>query len=268
LEIQITLEKALKISSPFVGQRIKQVRKSLGLTLDRLGQLIGISNQALSAIESGKANPSRQTLIGLARVLKNDFNEDWLRDYAFGIIKAEVRIKPVPGAGKYQRGMFRRMFEEAFETRHKHLSKNAKSQKGLTVVPLACEITSGVIFNFYTEGEHVIVPPHMLVKSKRVIAVSFHGDPIRDAFLTSGDIVILAECPNSVNGELILAYVNEKLMLRQWTITGEKARLSALDVLYEPIEVPVEQVECLGEVTGLLRSTKRMLESDHSTLRY
>lgn len=113
----------------------------------------------------------------------------------------------------------------------------------------------------------MLVQPHMLVKSKSIIAVSFHGDPIRDAFLVSGDIVVLAECPGSVNGELILVYVNGKLILRQWVACGEKVRLSALDALYKPIEVPVEQVECLGEVTGLLRSTKQMLESTHSTLR-
>src|SRR5437588_208901 len=78
------IEKRTRKGSPFVNLQIRAARKSSGLTLDELGQQIGVSAQALSAIELGKANPSRQTLINLARVLENDFGEAWLKKYATG----------------------------------------------------------------------------------------------------------------------------------------------------------------------------------------
>jgi transcriptional regulator with XRE-family HTH domain len=75
------LENRRKYSSPFVGQRIRSARLSAHLSLEMLGQLIGISNQALSAIERGKANPSKQTLMSLARTLNDDFEVPWLKPF-------------------------------------------------------------------------------------------------------------------------------------------------------------------------------------------
>lgn len=59
-------------------ERIKQVRKSLGLTQQEFGSRIGIKKASISTIESGKSNPSAQTLLSICR----EFGvcEEWLRD--------------------------------------------------------------------------------------------------------------------------------------------------------------------------------------------
>lgn len=61
-----------------IGERIKYIRKDCNcLTLDKFGQTIGISNAAVSALESGKNNPSEQTIKLICREF--GVNEMWLR---------------------------------------------------------------------------------------------------------------------------------------------------------------------------------------------
>lgn len=60
-----------------MNKRIKEVRKSTGMTLDKFGECIGISKSALSMIESGKNNPSEQTILSICREF--GVSEEWLR---------------------------------------------------------------------------------------------------------------------------------------------------------------------------------------------
>ncbi len=52
-----------------IGQRIKAVRKSRGITQEKLSELIGIEPQSLSYMETGKFAPSPDTLQKLSEVL-------------------------------------------------------------------------------------------------------------------------------------------------------------------------------------------------------
>lgn len=53
-----------------LGGRIRILRKTLGLTQTELAAQLGITPQAVTAFERGKAEPSLKTLIGLSRALK------------------------------------------------------------------------------------------------------------------------------------------------------------------------------------------------------
>ena len=60
--------------------RIKLIRKTLGISQRDFGQKIGISDTAVSKLESGERNPSEQTLKSICR----EFNVDyfWLTEGA------------------------------------------------------------------------------------------------------------------------------------------------------------------------------------------
>lgn len=60
-----------------IGERVRCVRKREGLTMEKFGARIGISNPSVSTIESGKSNPSNQTIIAICREF--GVNESWLR---------------------------------------------------------------------------------------------------------------------------------------------------------------------------------------------
>lgn len=60
-----------------MNNRIKELRKYYGLTQDEFGSRIGIKKAAISMIESGKSNPSAQTITIICE--KFGVNETWLR---------------------------------------------------------------------------------------------------------------------------------------------------------------------------------------------
>lgn len=60
------------------GERVRHLRKDiLKLTLEKFGERIGITAASLSAFETGKTNPSDQTIRSICREF--GVNELWLR---------------------------------------------------------------------------------------------------------------------------------------------------------------------------------------------
>ena len=60
-----------------MNERIKQIRKNANLTLEKFGKRIGITAASCSNIESGKTNPSNQTIQAICKEF--GCNEIWLR---------------------------------------------------------------------------------------------------------------------------------------------------------------------------------------------
>ncbi|MCI9082272.1 MAG: helix-turn-helix transcriptional regulator [Lachnospiraceae bacterium] len=59
------------------GERVRKVRKNLGLTLDKFGEHIGIKKSALSSIENGKSNLTDANVKSICREF--NINDVWLR---------------------------------------------------------------------------------------------------------------------------------------------------------------------------------------------
>lgn len=58
------------------GERVFDIRKALGLTLDRFGEKIGLKSSAISKIEKGRVNLSEQTAKAICR--EYNVNYDYL----------------------------------------------------------------------------------------------------------------------------------------------------------------------------------------------
>ncbi len=56
------------------GERVKQSRKSLGLTMEKFGERLGIKKTAISLIESGKNNLTEANIKAICR----EFNVDYI----------------------------------------------------------------------------------------------------------------------------------------------------------------------------------------------
>lgn len=61
-----------------MNERIKELRKSLGLTLEEFGSRIGMGKSAVSKIEKGLNGTTDQTIRSICREF--DVNESWLRN--------------------------------------------------------------------------------------------------------------------------------------------------------------------------------------------
>lgn len=56
------------------GERIREVRKTLGLTLEKFGEKIGIKKNSVSQIENGKNSVTEQVVKSICR----EFNVDYI----------------------------------------------------------------------------------------------------------------------------------------------------------------------------------------------
>lgn len=72
----------------FIGNKIKSYRKKLGITQSELAEMVDLSDQHISRIESGCYVPSLTTFFDLVNVLKID-----LQEFGFGVNETTNPIK-------------------------------------------------------------------------------------------------------------------------------------------------------------------------------
>ena len=61
-----------------VNERVKQLRKTLDLTMEKFGEKIGVKKSAISLIESGKNSLTEQMIKSICREF--DVDEEWFRN--------------------------------------------------------------------------------------------------------------------------------------------------------------------------------------------
>lgn len=60
-----------------MNERLKQLRKILGLSQEEMGKKIGVGKTSISKLESGENNPSERTVLLICTTF--NVNETWLR---------------------------------------------------------------------------------------------------------------------------------------------------------------------------------------------
>lgn len=56
------------------GERVKEIRKTLGLTLEKFGQKLGVGKTAISKIEKGENSLTEQMTISICREYKVNYD--------------------------------------------------------------------------------------------------------------------------------------------------------------------------------------------------
>lgn len=60
-----------------MNERVKELRKALGLTLEKFGERVGVTKSGISKLERGERSVTDQMLISIVREF--NVNEQWLR---------------------------------------------------------------------------------------------------------------------------------------------------------------------------------------------
>lgn len=76
---------------PKLGSRLKEIRKTRGLTQEALAEKIDLSPQYLSRLEGGHQSPSLETVARLAEALNLELSE--LFDFGHQGTVKEVRVR-------------------------------------------------------------------------------------------------------------------------------------------------------------------------------
>ena len=85
-------------------ERVKELRKELGLTLEKFGERLGVGKNAISRIETGKSNLTDQMLKAICNVNWDGryVNEEWFRGNSEEMFKADSGNELKALAEKYQ----------------------------------------------------------------------------------------------------------------------------------------------------------------------
>lgn len=66
------------------GERVREVRKSLGLTLEKFGERLGVTKVAISNIENGNRNLTEQMTLSICREFRANYY--WLTEEQLPVI--------------------------------------------------------------------------------------------------------------------------------------------------------------------------------------
>lgn len=76
-----------------MNERIKELRKVLGLTLEKFGERLGVGKSVLSQIENGRANLTNQMFKSICREF--NVNPEWLKDGIGEMFIAQTRNQEI-----------------------------------------------------------------------------------------------------------------------------------------------------------------------------
>lgn len=102
-----------------MNERVKELRKVLGLTLEKFGNALGVSRSAIADIESGKNNVTERMIVSICSTSWSGryVSEDWIRTGQGKIFKSLTRNEKLMAfinqVMKDEPESFRRAFVEA-----------------------------------------------------------------------------------------------------------------------------------------------------------
>ncbi len=82
-----------------LGERIREVRKSLKMTMDQFGERIGVTKSTISNIENGNRNATEHMIKSICREF--EVNEEWLRTGTGDIFKEMTADEQVCNRFRY-----------------------------------------------------------------------------------------------------------------------------------------------------------------------
>lgn len=128
------------------------------------------------------------------------------------------------------------------------------SPAAMTEIPLLGWITAGLPVDINEDNERVSVPANMV--RRNTYALKVRGHSMIDDNIQDGDIVIIEKRESAENGQSVVAMINgEQVTLKKFYVERNGIRLQPANPEMEPIYLRNEEVQILGIVTGVIRTT-------------
>lgn len=214
----------------FVGQKIKELRKSRKMTQTELAEILGTTKQSISRYENGQRKADQDVLFSLAEIFKVSIDEFFPEQSDSNVITSISTPKEklndifdiLSADSKNKLLKYAQLLQESENTEYFEVIATTKLAAGV-----------GYAFNEYDQ-EKVYVenrPPRYDVAS------FVYGDSMEPKY-QSGDIVYLVDKGlSSYSGEICaVAYEGKTFIKRIYTEAGH-LRLESLNPKYEDIYI-------------------------------
>ena len=211
-----------------LGKRIYDLRKKRGLTLEEVGQYVGVGRSTVRKWENGIiANMRRDKIKKLSEILNTSpgYIMGWTDDPNCDTDSQLVppNILPLPSNKAY---------------------------------PLVGDIACGTpILVEENISEYIQFPDDMEVD----FCLRCRGDSMVDARIYDGDIVFIRQQPEVENGEIAAVLIGEETTLKRVYRTGDTLTLIAANSAYAPMVytgAQLENVRILGKAVSFLSAVK------------
>lgn len=127
-------------------------------------------------------------------------------------------------------------------------------EDSLVDIPLMGWVAAGQPIDVCANDEVVSVPANMV--KRNCYALRVRGNSMIDENIQDGDVVVIEKRESASNGETVVAMINfEKVTLKKLFIEADGIRLQPANPDMAPIYLRNEDVQILGIVTGVIRST-------------
>ena len=124
----------------------------------------------------------------------------------------------------------------------------------LCELPLLGYVTAGEPVLLSEENETVGVPTSMVRTNSYALRVRGHS--MIDDNIQDGDIIVIEKRETACNGQSVVAMINgETVTLKKFYVERDGIRLQPANPTMEPIYLRNEEVQILGIVTGVIRSS-------------
>ncbi len=165
-----------------------------------------------------------------------------------------VKMPESMGGAPATRGFEPRVIEGSKPTRPAAAIPLDSSDIG--TVKMMGRIAAGVPISAIADySRDIPVPGNMLGGKGEHYALEVKGDSMIDAGINDGDVVVIRETHEAVNGDIVVAVVeNEEATLKRFRKNGNSVALEAANPAYETRVFPEDQVEVRGKLVGLIRT--------------
>jgi repressor LexA len=122
-------------------------------------------------------------------------------------------------------------------------------------IPIVGRVAAGspILAMENIEGS-IVIDSAFMKKSQDCFALKVKGDSMVDAGIFENDLVIVTPRTEAVNGDIIVAMLEDEVTVKTFEKKKEQVRLIPQNENYEPIEIDKsKEFKIVGKVTGVVR---------------
>ena len=126
-----------------------------------------------------------------------------------------------------------------------------RGDDNVTNVPIVGTVTAGMPILAVEQIEGYLPYSGRVSSDKPLFALKVRGDSMINAGIFDGDIIVVEKTPTALNGEIVVAMVEDEATVKRFYKENGHFRLQPENDDYEPIIV--NEVVILGKVVSLVR---------------
>ncbi len=145
-----------------------------------------------------------------------------------------------------------------------YINRNPKSARGISVniedrifspKPVLGEVAAGNPLTIYPDSIDNVLLPSIAYMPKESFLLKIKGDSLKDAYIFSGDIVIVNPNLFPKNGKLVVAVLDDSAVVKKYYLNQNKIELHSENPEYKPIIISKTHFgfKLVGVVVGVYR---------------